>query len=334
MNILVTGGLGFVGSHVCIELNKFHNLILVDNLSNSKLETLSVIEKLTNNKIKFYNCDLIDDDQLNLVFSKNNIDAVVHLAGYKSISQSISCPLHYYENNVTSTVKLCNYMNLYNVKRLVFSSSATVYGLNNPPPLKESMSLEATNPYGFTKLIIENLLHDLFKSDQSWKISILRYFNPVGAHVSGLVGENNKNISGSLFSIISNVLLGRDKKLFVYGNDYPTPDGTAIRDYIHVMDLALAHKNAIDMIDKNDNVGVYNIGVGAGYSVLEVIKHFEEVTSRKIKYEYTSRRSGDVAISYADTNKAKEELRWVSKRNLHQMCYDSWKWSCRIQAYS
>ncbi|MGG4095836.1 UDP-glucose 4-epimerase GalE [Paenibacillus lautus] len=329
MNILVTGGLGFIGSHVCVELIKFHDVIIADNLTNSKLETLYRIEELSGRKIKYYNVNLLDNDHLNMVFARNKIEVVIHLAGLKSISESIAAPLLYYENNVIGTINLCNTMNNYNVKKLVFSSSATVYGNNNKNPLKEHMSLTAITPYGYSKLIVENLLNDLYKSDKSWKITILRYFNPVGAHESGLIGENSKIPSSNLFPIISNASLGNYTKLFIFGNDYPTHDGTAIRDYIHVVDLARAHVRAIEKIGYADGVRIYNIGVGIGHSVLEVIKHFEEVSGHKIKYEFTSRREGDVAISYADPNKAKKELNWEASRDLHQMCYDTWKWSCR-----
>ncbi|MFN7250063.1 MAG: UDP-glucose 4-epimerase GalE [Anaerobacillus sp.] len=327
MNILVTGGAGYIGSHTCVELlNNGHEVIVVDNLSNSKIEALDRVTKITGKEIKFYQIDLLDKVSLHKVFAQNEIDAVIHFAGLKAVGESVTLPLRYYQNNITGTLNLCEVMEHNGVYKMVFSSSATVYGLQETVPLTEDMPLQAINPYGRTKLMIEEILEDLNLSNKNWSIALLRYFNPVGAHHSGLIGEDPSGIPNNLVPYITQVAVGQLPKLNVYGGDYPTPDGTGVRDYIHVVDLAVGHIKALERIMMVNGVAAYNLGTGTGYSVLEVISTFERVIGKKIPYSVIERRPGDIAISYANPHKAKVELDWTSTKGLVQMCEDSWQW--------
>ncbi|MCS0822488.1 UDP-glucose 4-epimerase GalE [Cytobacillus firmus] len=327
MGILVTGGAGFIGSHTCVELvNCGYEVIILDNFSNSKPKVLSQLKKITGRDFKFYNVDLLNRCGLEKVFIENQIDAVIHFAGFKAVKESILIPLQYYHNNITGTLNLCRTMIKYKVKNLVFSSSATVYGIPNRVPISEDFSLAATNPYGRTKLMIEEILRDLHVADQSWSIAVLRYFNPIGAHESGHIGEDPNGIPNNLMPYITQVAIGKLKELQVFGNDYPTIDGTGVRDYIHVVDLAQGHIKALEKVMTSKGVEVYNLGTGKGYSVLEIINAFERVSGIKIPYQIIDRRPGDIAVCYADPTKAKEKLGWVPKRVIDEMCRDAWRW--------
>ena len=327
MAILITGGAGYIGSHTCIELlNAGQDIIIVDNYSNSKPESLLRVKEITGKNIKFYEIDLIDREGIERVFLNNQIDAVIHFAGLKAVGESVSIPLHYYHNNITGTLILCDVMKKYGVKNLVFSSSATVYGIPDQVPISEDFSLSATNPYGRTKLMIEEILRDLYVADPSWSIALLRYFNPIGAHESGLIGEDPNGIPNNLMPYITQVAVGKLKELQVYGKDYPTVDGTGVRDYIHVVDLAIGHLKALEKVMSSNGVEAYNLGTGKGYSVLEIVKAFEKASGRQVPYRIVDRRPGDVAICYADPSKAKKELGWVAERGIEEMCRDSWRW--------
>lgn len=327
-NILVTGGAGYIGSHTVVELIEAgYNVFIIDNFSNSKPVVVDRIEQITGVRPKVYNVDLLDKDELSEVFNRHEIDGAIHFAGLKSVGESVEVPLKYYKHNILSTINLCDVMTAHEVKKLVFSSSATVYSENNVMPVNENSSLGPKNPYGKTKLMIEEILRDLVVADSDWEISILRYFNPVGAHESGLIGEDPKGIPNNLMPYITNVAIGKLDKLKVFGSDYNTVDGTGIRDYIHVVDLAVGHIKALEALQKG--ISVYNMGTGEGYSVLEVISAFEKITNKKVNYEFTDRRPGDVAISYADVSKAKSELKWKAKRNIEQMCLDAWNWQVK-----
>lgn len=327
MAILVTGGAGYIGSHTCLELLNFgFEVVVVDNLSNSNIASLDRVHKLTGKPVTFYNVDLLDKEGLEAVFSENKIDAVIHFAGYKAVGESVEVPLRYYQNNITGTLILCQVMQTFNVKRLVFSSSATVYSPTSSGAISEDFPLGATNPYGRTKLMIEEILRDLYVSDNSWSISLLRYFNPVGSHESGLIGEDPSGIPNNLTPYITQVAVGKLKQLRVFGDDYPTPDGTGVRDYIHVVDLALGHLKAIDKVMTTTGVDAYNLGTGKGYSVLEMIHAFEQASGRSIPYAIIDRRPGDVAICYADSTKARVELGWAAERGIEDMCADAWRW--------
>lgn len=326
--VLVTGGAGFIGSHTSIELlNAGYDIIILDNFVNSKPESLKRIKELAGKDFKFYQADIRDEEALTKIFAENKIDAVIHFAGLKSVPQSIKEPLNYYDNNIAGTVCLCRVMDKAGCKKLVFSSSATVYGSKNPSPLKEDMPTGGTtNPYGTTKYFIEQILQDLCVSDSKWGVSILRYFNPIGAHKSGRIGEDPNGIPGNLMPYITQVAIGKLECLNVCGNDYPTPDGTGVRDYIHVVDLATGHIKALDRLLKIDGCEVYNLGTGKGYSVLDVVKAFEKASGLKINYRIAPRRAGDVACCYADATKAKEVLGWQAKYDIDDMCADSWRW--------
>ncbi|MFS0861478.1 UDP-glucose 4-epimerase GalE [Fredinandcohnia sp. 179-A 10B2 NHS] len=327
MKILVTGGAGYIGSHACVELVKAgFELVIVDNLSNSKIESINRIREITGVDITFYNINLCNKVSLEKVFIENEITAVIHFAGLKAVGESVQIPLHYYNNNIVGTLNLCELMEKYKVYNLVFSSSATVYGSQDIVPLKEDLPLHATNPYGRTKLMIEQILQDLYISNNDWSISLLRYFNPVGAHCSGRIGEDPNGIPNNLVPFITQVAIGKRSKLKVFGNDYPTHDGTGIRDYIHVVDLAIGHVKALEQVLETNGVNAYNLGTGTGYSVLEMIQSFEQVSFKKIPYEIVDRRPGDSPISYADVSKAKRELNWVAQKTLIDMCKDSWRW--------
>ncbi|MEE1428357.1 MAG: UDP-glucose 4-epimerase GalE [Acutalibacteraceae bacterium] len=326
--VLVTGGAGFIGSHTSVELlNAGYDIIILDNFVNSKPESLKRIKELTDKDFKFYQADIRDEEAMTKVFAENKIDAVIHFAGLKSVPQSIKEPLNYYDNNIAGTVCLCRVMDKAGCKKLVFSSSATVYGSKNPSPLREDMPTGGTtNPYGTTKYFIEQILQDLCVSDSEWGVSILRYFNPIGAHKSGRIGEDPNGIPGNLMPYITQVAIGKLECLNVCGNDYPTPDGTGVRDYIHVVDLALGHIKALDRLLKVKGCEVYNLGTGKGYSVLDVVKAFEKASGIKINYRIAPRRAGDVACCYADATKAKEVLGWQAQYDIDDMCADSWRW--------
>lgn len=327
MSILITGGAGYIGSHTCVELLKAgYDICVVDNLSNSKEESLARVRKITGRQFPFYKVDLLDGEALEEIFKKEKIDAVIHFAGLKAVGESVSIPLKYYHNNITGTLVLCETMQKYDVKKLVFSSSATVYGNPHKVPITEDSPLSATNPYGQTKLMIEEILRDLYNADHSWDIAILRYFNPVGAHESGIIGEDPNGIPNNLVPYISQVAVGKLKVLNVFGDDYQTVDGTGVRDYIHVVDLALGHLRALEKLRKHPGVVTYNLGTGQGYSVLQMIEAFSKASVKKIPYTITGRRPGDIAACYADASKAKEELGWVAQKGLDEMCADSWRW--------
>lgn len=329
MAILVTGGAGYIGSHTAVELlNEGREIIIIDNFSNSKPEVLEKIKEITKKDFKFYEIDYLDRKALEKVFEENEIEAVMNFAGYKAVGESTQKPLEYYENNVSGAIVLLQTMQKYNVKKFIFSSSATVYGEPETIPITENCKTGGTtNPYGTTKLHIEQILQDLYKSDNSWDISILRYFNPVGAHESGLIGEEPQGIPNNLMPYVVRVASGQLEQLSVFGNDYDTPDGTGVRDYIHVVDLAKGHIKALEKLEKeNTGIYIYNLGTGTGYSVLDMVKAFEETTGKKINYRIAPRRPGDIATCYSNPEKAKKELGWETTKTLKDMCQDSWKY--------
>ncbi len=327
MKILVTGGAGYIGTHTLVELlNAGHDAVVVDNLSNSKEESIRRVKAITGKDCVFYRADLRDRNALTDIFSNNKIDAVIHFAGLKAVGESTQKPLEYYSNNITGTLCLCDVMREHNVKKIVFSSSATVYGDPHCVPITEDFPLSATNPYGRSKLFIEEILRDLYTSDKAWDVILLRYFNPVGAHASGKIGEDPNGIPNNLVPYISQVAIGKLKILSVFGNDYPTHDGTGARDYIHVVDLAQGHVRAIEKIKSTTGIRVYNLGTGRGYSVLEMIEAFRKASGRDIPYQITARRSGDIAECYADPSLAFKELGWAANKGIDEMCRDSWKW--------
>ena len=326
MRILVTGGAGYIGSHTCVELlNAGYDVVVVDNLRNSKIAALERVEKITGKKVDFIQLDLRERDKLNKVFERFSIDAVLHFAGLKAVGESVQIPLEYYENNVHGTIVLCQVMQVHNIRKLVFSSSATVYGSPEQMPIREDFPIAPLNPYGHSKAMIEQILRDLYISDPTWQVTLLRYFNPVGAHPSGLIGEDPNGIPNNLFPFITQVAVGRLPYLRVFGNDYPTPDGTGIRDYIHVVDLALGHLSALEKLIQ-PGVYTYNLGTGRGYSVLEVVSAFERACGKPIPYRIVERRPGDAAISFADPSLAQKELGWFAMRSLDDMCQDAWRW--------
>lgn len=327
MKIFVTGGLGYIGSHTTVELlNCGHEVIIADNLYNSNLVVLKKIENITGKKPKFYKIDLLDEKSVETIFKENNIDAIIHFAAYKAVGESCSMPIEYYHNNISSTVVVLKMMKKYNVKNFVFSSSATVYGDAEVMPIKEDYPLSATNPYGRTKLMIEDILRDIYKSDNSWNIAILRYFNPVGAHKSGEIGENPKGIPNNLMPYITKVASDELKELSVFGDDYNTNDGTGVRDYIHVVDLAKGHIKALEKLNTNSGLVTYNLGTGNGYSVLDLVKAFSKASGKEIPYKIVGRRAGDIAVCYADPTKANNELGWKVEKSIEEMCEDSWRW--------
>jgi UDP-glucose 4-epimerase len=327
MKILVTGGAGYIGSHTCVELlENGYEVVVADNLQNSNEEALRRVKEITGKDLRFYKIDLIDRPALEKVFHENKIDAVIHFAGLKAVGESVEIPLKYYKNNIISTLVLCEVMKSFNVTNLVFSSSATVYGNPHTVPITEEFPLSATNPYGRTKLFIEDILRDLYKSDNSWNIAILRYFNPVGAHSSGKIGEDPNGIPNNLVPYISQVAVGKLKELRVFGSDYSTIDGTGVRDFIHVVDLAEGHLKALVKLVSKPGVVTYNLGTGKGYSVLEMVEAFSKASGREIPYKLVDRRIGDIAICYADDHKAQTELGFKAKKNIDDMCIDSWRW--------
>ncbi len=329
MSILVTGGTGYIGSHTVVELiNSGYDVVVVDNLSNSKEKTLDYIEKITGKRPKFYKADILDKEALRKVFEENkDIEATIHFAALKAVGESVEKPIEYYINNISGTLCLLSIMKEFNVKKIVFSSSATVYGDPASVPIKEDFPKSATNPYGQTKLMIEQILSDLYISDKDWSVILLRYFNPIGAHISGLIGESPNGIPNNLMPYINQVALGKLDHLNVFGNDYDTPDGTGVRDYIHVVDLAKGHIKALERADKITGVETYNLGTGKGYSVLDIVKNFEKATGINIKYEIAPRRAGDIAECYADPTKAEKVLGWKAEKSLEDMCKDSWRFT-------
>lgn len=330
MNILVTGGCGYIGSHTCCELlNKGHNVIIIDNLSNSKKEVVNYIKEITGRDVTLYIGDVCDKDLLRKIFNENKIDSVIHFAGYKAVGESVKLPLKYYRNNLDSTLSLCEVMSQFDCKNLVFSSSATVYGIPKKLPIKEDFPLSTTNPYGTTKLMIERILKDLYTSDNTWHIALLRYFNPIGAHSSGLLGEDPNGIPNNLMPYIVKVATGDLECLSIFGDDYDTKDGTGVRDYIHVVDLALGHIAAIHKIDKEPGVYTYNLGTGVGYSVLDLVKTFIKVNNINVNYKIAPRRPGDIAECYADTTKASDELHWHATKTIEDMCRDSYNFAIK-----
>lgn len=325
--ILVTGGAGYIGSHTVVELlGRGESVLILDNLSNSSRRVLERIERIAGRAPLFIEGDIRDSATLTQLFAANDIDAVVHFAGLKAVGESVSMPLHYYENNVVGTVSLLQAMQQARVSKLVFSSSATVYGDPRSVPIREDFPLNATNPYGRTKLFIEEMLRDQIKANQEWRVAILRYFNPVGAHPSGLIGENPNGIPNNLMPFVAQVAVGRRSELSIFGNDYPTPDGTGVRDYIHVVDLALGHLAALDVLNRKPGEITVNLGTGRGYSVLEMVAAFEKASGRKVPYRVVDRRPGDVASCYADPELAAQALNWSAERDIDTMCMDAWRW--------
>lgn len=327
MAVLVTGGMGYIGSHTTVELlRNGYEVIIVDNLINSKELVKDRIKAITGMEPKFYKYDVLNKKDMDKVFSENSIDSVIHFAGFKAVGESVAKPLEYYHNNLTSTFVLLELMRKYGVKNFVFSSSATVYGDAKIIPITEEAPLSATNPYGRTKLILEEILRDLYSADNSWNIALLRYFNPVGAHESGTIGEDPYGIPNNLMPFITKIAIGELKELSVFGDDYNTSDGTGVRDYIHVVDLAKGHLKALEKLKTNPGLVTYNLGTGKGYSVLDIVRAFSEASGREIPYKITARRPGDVAIYYSDPSKANEELGWKAEKGIKEMCEDSWRW--------
>jgi UDP-glucose 4-epimerase len=329
MQIIVTGGAGYIGSHTCLELlQNGHDVTVIDNLSNASLEGLARVEELSGRQIRFFKADLLDRAAIDRVFRETPAaDAVIHFAGLKAVGESVDKPLLYYHNNLTGTINLCQVMQEYGVKNIVFSSSATVYGDPASMPITEEFPLlSCTNPYGRTKAMIEDILRDIYIADQEWNIALLRYFNPVGAHESGRIGEDPNGIPCNLMPYITQVAVGKLKELAVYGDDYPTSDGSGVRDYIHVVDLAIGHLQALKKLVEKPGVVTYNLGTGHGYSVLDMVKAFEKASGKKVAYRIAPRRSGDIAQCYADPSLAARELNWRAERGIEEMCVDSWRW--------
>ena len=332
MAILVTGGAGFIGSHTCVELlNAGYEIVVVDNYYNANPKSLERVKELTGKDFKSYECDIRDSEGMDKIFKENKIDAVIHFAGLKAVGESCQKPIEYYDNNIGGTLKLCDVMRNNGCKNIVFSSSATVYGMKNVSPLKETMKTGGTtNPYGTTKYMIEIILEDIYKSDNEWNVTLLRYFNPIGAHESGRIGENPSGIPNNLMPYITQVAIGKRPFLSVYGNDYDTPDGTCIRDYIHVVDLADGHVKAVNnILDGKKGVQIFNLGTGKGYSVLDIVKAFSKAYGKELPYKIAPRRPGDLAVCFSDPTKAKEVLGWEAKRGIDDMCRDSWNWQSK-----
>ena len=328
--ILVTGGAGYIGSHTCVELlNRGYEVVIIDNYSNSKPAVIDAIKEITQKDITFFKADLRDKQKLEDIFSKYSIDSVIHFAGFKAVGESVSNPLEYYENNIGSTFALCEVMEKHSVRKLIFSSSATVYDASNEMPLKETDTLSCTNPYGWSKFMIEQILKDLCASNKDWSAILLRYFNPIGAHKSGMIGENPSGIPNNLMPYITQVASGKLEKLHVFGNDYPTPDGTGVRDYIHVVDLALGHIKALEYSQTHNGAQAFNLGTGKGCSVLELVSAFEKVTGTSVPFVIEARRPGDIAVCYANTSKAKQLLGWQAQFGIEKMCEDSWRFESK-----
>ncbi len=330
MKILVTGGAGYIGSHTCVELlNAGHEIVVVDNLSNSSPKSIEAVKEITGKDFPFYVCDILDREMLTKVFDENKIDSVIHFAGLKAVGESVQKPLEYYHNNMTGTFVLLDVMREHGVYNIVFSSSATVYGSPKTVPIKEDFPLSTTNPYGSTKLMLERVLSDMYVSDNRFSVVLLRYFNPIGAHESGKIGEDPKGIPNNLLPYVAQVAVGRLEKVNVFGNEYPTKDGTGVRDYIHVVDLALGHLKAVEKKSNDPGVHIYNLGTGNGYSVLEIVKAFGEACGKDIPFVIAPPRPGDIAICYADASKAEKELGWKAERGIEKMCADSWNWQSK-----
>ena len=330
MKILVTGGAGFIASHTNVELlNAGYDVVVVDNLVNSSRESVARVEELTGKKISFYEEDLLNEKAIDAIFEKENIDSVIHFAALKAVGESCQIPLRYFDNNLTGTLNLLKVMEKHGVKSIVFSSSATVYGKPESVPIREDFPLSVSNPYGRTKLIIEDMLRDIYKSDNEWDIALLRYFNPIGAHESGMIGENPHGIPNNLLPYVAKVAAGQLECVNVFGDDYDTPDGTGVRDYIHVVDLATGHIKALEKLVTHPGLVTYNLGTGVGYSVLDLIKNFEKACGKEIPYKITPRRPGDIDMCYADPAKAKEELGWEATRSIDKMCEDAWRWQTK-----
>lgn len=328
MSILVTGGAGYIGSHTCVELLEAgYEVVVVDNLYNASPKAIERVEEITGKKVTFYEADLLDKEALDKIFDSHDIDAVIHFAGYKAVGESVQKPIEYYHNNMTGTLILCDVMRNHGVKNIVFSSSATVYGDPAQIPITENCPKGTpTNPYGWTKSMLEQVLTDIHTSDPEWNVILLRYFNPIGAHKSGIIGEDPKGIPNNLVPYIAQVAVGKRAALGVFGNDYDTPDGTGVRDYIHVVDLAIGHVKAIEKINQNPGVEVYNLGTGNGYSVLQVVEAFGKACGHPIPYEIKPRREGDIATCYCDPEKAKNDLGWTAQYGVDEMCQDTWRW--------
>ncbi len=328
MAVLVTGGTGFIGSHTVVELQTAgYDVVVVDNLSNSSVKSLERVEEITGKPVTFYKADILDEAALDKIFEENKIDSVIHFAGLKAVGESVQKPWEYYHNNITGSLILFNVMKKHGVKNIIFSSSATVYGTPAEIPVTEKCPKgEITNPYGHTKSMLEQILMDIQKADPQWNVILLRYFNPIGAHKSGKIGENPNGIPNNLMPYVTQVAVGKLKCLGVFGDDYDTPDGTGVRDYIHVVDLAIGHVKSIEKIKENPGLKIYNLGTGTGYSVLDIVKNFEAATDAKVPYEIKPRRAGDIATNYADASLAKEELGWVAERGIKEMCEDAWRW--------
>ncbi|WP_214710949.1 MULTISPECIES: UDP-glucose 4-epimerase GalE [unclassified Exiguobacterium] len=327
MTLFVTGGAGYIGTHTTLQLLEAgHDVVVIDNLSNSNLEALRRVEALANRPVTFYEGDILDRTLLDDIFTEHSIDAVIHFAGLKAVGESVSEPLRYYENNVVGTTVLLHAMTDHGVKRIVFSSSATVYGLPETTPIDESFPLSATNPYGRTKLMIEDILRDVSVADPSWSIALLRYFNPIGAHESGRIGEDPFDIPNNLMPYITQVAVGRLNELSVFGDDYDTPDGTGVRDYIHVVDLADGHLKALDYVMDHTGAEAFNLGTGTGYSVLDLVQAFEAESGKAVPYKVTPRRPGDIATCFANPSKSKRVLGWEAKHDVRAMCRDAWNW--------
>lgn len=328
MSILVTGGAGYIGSHTVVELLKVNKeVVVLDNLSNSSKKSLDRVEQITGKKVTFYEADILDRDALEMIFSKEKIESCIHFAGLKAVGESCEKPWEYYYNNVSGTLILLDVMRKHGVKNIIFSSSSTVYGTPEVIPVTEECPKgEITNPYGQTKSMLEQILMDIQKADSEWNVILLRYFNPIGAHESGMIGENPNGIPNNLMPYITQVAIGKLERLGVFGDDYDTPDGTGVRDYIHVVDLAIGHVKALKKIEEKAGLCIYNLGTGTGYSVLEIVKNFEEASGKEIPYAIKPRRAGDIAMNYADASKAKQELGWVAERGIKEMCADSWRW--------
>ncbi len=326
--ILVTGGAGFIGSHTCVELlESGYDVVVIDNLSNACEESLKRVEKITGKTLKFYKGDIADKELMDKILTENEIYAVIHFAGLKAVGESVQKPLEYYTNNISGTLAMCDVMRKHGVKNIIFSSSATVYGDPAEIPITEKCPKgQCTNPYGWTKSMLEQILMDIYKADNEWNVILLRYFNPIGAHKSGTMGENPNGIPNNLMPYITQVAVGKLKELGVFGDDYDTPDGTGVRDYIHVVDLAVGHVKALKKIEENAGLCIYNLGTGYGYSVLDIVKNFEAATGVKIPYTIKPRRPGDIATCYCDPSKAKRELGWEAQYGIKEMCADSWRW--------
>lgn len=328
MAVLVTGGAGYIGSHTVVELqNAGYDVVVLDNLSNASEKALDRVSKITGKPVKFYKADILDRDALNDIFDKETIESCIHFAGLKAVGESVVKPWEYYENNIAGTLTLVDVMRKNNVKNIIFSSSATVYGDPAQIPITEECPKgQCTNPYGWTKSMLEQVLTDIQKADPEWNVMLLRYFNPIGAHKSGTIGENPNGIPNNLMPYITQVAVGKLKELGVFGNDYDTPDGTGVRDYIHVVDLAKGHVKALKKIEENPGLAIYNLGTGKGYSVLDIVKNFEAATGVKIPYVIKPRRAGDIATCYCDASKAEKELGWKAENGIREMCEDSWRW--------